>query len=67
MLPRVLLAILVLIPAFPASMTADTVGGRYVMEFDLSRHLCDEVAQLWIPYPASNGDQRITNISVEGD
>ncbi len=67
MLPRVLLAILVSIPAFPPSVTADTVGGTYVMEFDLSRHLCDEVAQLWIPYPASNGNQRITNISVEGD
>jgi transglutaminase-like putative cysteine protease len=37
------------------------------MEFDLSEHDLNEEAQLWIPYPLSDRDQRISKISISGD
>jgi transglutaminase-like putative cysteine protease len=42
-------------------------SGRITMAFDLSAHEQGHEAMLWIPYPASNPQQVITNINVEGD
>lgn len=42
-------------------------SGNITMEFDLSAHDTSKEAQLWIPYPLSDRDQLISNISVSGD
>ena len=46
---------------------ATTQSGKITMEFDLSGHPSDEVAQLWVPYPVSDRDQLITDIKINGD
>ncbi len=46
---------------------ANTSSGQITMEFDLSNHGDKEIAQLWIPYPTSNGNQTISNISIKGN
>ncbi len=42
-------------------------SGTITMEFDLSDHDAAQKTQLWIPYPLSDRDQLITDISVQGD
>jgi transglutaminase-like putative cysteine protease len=57
-----------LVMAVPLSLfAAAESSGTITMEFDLSGHPADQVARLWIPYPLSDQDQLITNISVSGD
>lgn len=57
-----------LLSALPAiSLAASEASGTITMEFDLSHHSPDSVANLWIPYPLSDSDQVISNISVMGD
>jgi len=57
-----------LLIAVPLSLfAAAESSGTITMEFDLSGHPADQVARLWIPYPLSDQDQLITNISVSGD
>ncbi len=52
---------------FSNNVCAKTVSGTFTMEFDLSAHGHDEKAQLWIPYPITNKNQKITNIHVDGN
>jgi transglutaminase-like putative cysteine protease len=60
--------ILLLFIAVPFAALAETqVSGTITMEFDLSSHPSDQEAKLWIPYPLSDPDQLITDISVSGD
>ena len=49
------------------AMAADSSSGTITMDFDLSDHATDEEAKLWIPYPVSDRDQVITDITVTGD
>jgi len=62
-----LVAILAWLIPPSAALAGNEAGGTITMEFDLSNHGTDEEAQLWIPYPFSDRDQVITNISVDGD
>jgi len=48
-------------------MAAQQASGTISMEFDLSHQTAGEEAELWIPYPLSDDDQLITNISIKGD
>jgi len=50
-----------------SAMAASESSGTITMEFDLSGHATDQEAKLWIPYPLSDGDQLVTNISISGD
>ncbi len=49
------------------SVWANTSSGQITMEFDLSSHGNGQTAKLWIPYPVSNENQTINNISVQGN
>ncbi len=64
-----LAAILILLCfSMPLSGAAATeASGTITMEFDLSGHPTDQKAKLWIPYPLSDTDQLISDISVSGD
>lgn len=42
-------------------------AGRIVMHFDLSAQPAGKEARLWVPYPVSNRDQKITDIRVTGN
>jgi len=46
---------------------ASEVSGTITMEFDLSGQPADQEAKLWVPYPLSDQDQIISNISITGD
>lgn len=62
----VILATLALVA--PTSMfAASESSGTITMKFDLSSHSIDKEAKLWIPYPLSDENQLITNITVSGD
>ncbi len=50
-----------------SSMAAQQASGTISMEFDLSDQPAGKEIKLWIPYPLSDNDQLITNISVSGD
>ncbi len=50
-----------------SAYAAATASGTITMVVDLSGHGSDQVAQLWMPYPLSDADQLVTNISVSGD
>jgi transglutaminase-like putative cysteine protease len=69
----VLLAGLLTILGLAGVVTAGAVpaveqaAGTIVMEFDLSGHEPGGEARLWIPYPLSDADQLVTDISVTGD
>lgn len=47
--------------------TASEASGTIVMEFDLSAQDAAGETRLWIPYPLSDSDQSISNISINGD
>lgn len=60
--------LLLLLAALPLSAQAvEQAAGTITMAFDLSAHPADQETKLWIPYPLSDGDQVIANISVSGD
>ncbi|HKK01212.1 MAG TPA: transglutaminase domain-containing protein [Desulfuromonadales bacterium] len=42
-------------------------AGRITMHFDLSAQPAGQEARLWIPYPVSDANQKITDISVTGN
>ena len=42
-------------------------SGKITMTVDLSAHGVEDTAELWIPYPVSDKDQNITDITVSGD
>lgn len=48
------------------SAHATTVTGRVTMEFDLSSHRPGEEAKLWIPYPVSDAQQQISEMTWAG-
>ncbi|MGL1930896.1 MAG: transglutaminase domain-containing protein [Desulfotalea sp.] len=57
-----------LVLALPFTATAaNEASGTITMEFDLSSQNSDKETKLWIPYPVSDTDQDITNISIKGD
>ena len=57
-----------LFAALPLSASAASeASGTITMEFDLSDHPQDQEAKLWIPYPLSDSDQLITNLTINGD
>ena len=60
-----LTAAFLLIPLW--ALAGNESSGTITMEFDLSDHDVDKEAKLWIPYPMSDRDQLISNISVSGD
>ncbi len=50
-----------------ATVQAKSHSGKITMSFDLSLHGIKDQAELWIPYPVSDKDQEISNVSVTGD
>ncbi len=63
-----LLIAVLLILALPfAAMAAEEAAGTIIMEYDLSGHATEKSARLWIPYPLSDQNQSISNISISGD
>lgn len=58
-------AVLLLIPMLV--LAGNVSSGTITMEFDLSGHDTDKEIKLWIPYPMSDRDQLISNITVKGD
>lgn len=57
-----LFALLYVCPALAA-----TQSGQYRWEFDLSAHSPGTEANLWIPYPVSDGEQTISNVNWSGN
>jgi len=53
---------LITLPAFASSQT-----GKVTMEFDLSAQAGDQEVKLWLPYPVSDHQQLIDQISWQGD
>ncbi|MBL4902781.1 MAG: transglutaminase domain-containing protein [Desulfocapsa sp.] len=53
------------LPAFGMAQAQST--GTITMEFDLSAQTKGQEAKLWIPYPLSDENQLISDISVTGD
>jgi len=58
-------ALLILLPF--SSQAASESSGTITMEFDLSNHPADQEVKLWLPYPLSDEDQVISDISVSGN
>lgn len=50
-----------------AGQTAQQSSGTITMEFDLSAQDAGDETKLWIPYPMSDSDQTITDVSISGD
>ena len=61
------LLIIAMILMVPLSVQAETSSGKITMAFDLSAQKADKDVQLWIPYPISNKNQTISNITVDGN
>jgi transglutaminase-like putative cysteine protease len=61
-----LLATMMLFTFF-SNVWAMKASGTITMEFDLSSHDQDKMAQLWIPYPITNSNQKISNIFIDGN
>ncbi|PLX80504.1 MAG: transglutaminase [Desulfuromonas sp.] len=61
---KILFALLLI---FSTTANASTNSGSYTMTFDLSSHKAEEDVKLWVPYPVSDSNQTITNISWHGD
>lgn len=53
--------------ASAGSALAKNHSGTITMTVDLSAHGTKEAAELWIPYPVSDKEQNITDITVTGD
>jgi transglutaminase-like putative cysteine protease len=60
-----LLACIVLLT--PGMLLAQSHSGTITMAFDLSDHPDTDTTRLWIPYPVSDENQLITDITVQGD
>lgn len=46
---------------------AKSHAGTFTMSVDLSTHPSADEAELWIPYPVSDREQRVSNVRVSGD
>ncbi len=62
---KFILALLTFVCALPS--VAVTQSGSYSWTFDLSRHQPGAEAKLWIPYPAANANQQISNLRWNGN
>ncbi len=62
---RLLLSLFILLLATPA--LGKDAAGTVIWEFDLSAHQPGTEARLWIPYPVSDAEQLISDISWQGD
>jgi hypothetical protein len=51
----------------PAMLLAQSHSGTITMAFDLSAQPDTDATRLWIPYPVSDENQLITDITVKGD
>ena len=60
-----LLACLVLL--IPGMLLAQSQSGTITMAFDLSAQPDTDTTRLWIPYPVSDENQLISDITVQGD
>lgn len=49
------------------SAPAKVHSGTVTMTVDLSSHGTKEVTELWLPYPVSDRDQNITDVTISGD
>ncbi|MFV0438569.1 MAG: transglutaminase-like domain-containing protein [Desulfopila sp.] len=62
------LALTLLLLAVPCTTSAaDQAASTITMAFDLSDQPADQDVRLWTPYPLSDANQLITDISVSGD
>lgn len=64
---RCYFVIIIVLMFVSSNAWAGISSGRITMTIDLSGHGQDKTADLWIPYPVSNANQNISNISVEGN
>lgn len=62
---RLILLLLSLFIALPA--LASSQAGHYNWKFDLSEQQAGQEVKLWIPYPVSDAQQLITNLTWEGN
>lgn len=46
---------------------AAPVSGSIDLHFDLSQHALTEEAELWVPYPVSDENQLIENVTIQGN
>lgn len=64
----VLLLVALIMMAFPVACMAESESaGTITMKFDLSSQPMGKDVNLWIPYPLSDEDQIISNITISGD
>ena len=61
----VLMALFVPLSVIPSN--AKSRSGTLTVSVDLSRYPASEEAELWIPYPVSDKDQRITDVKISGN
>ncbi len=64
---RLLMFLVLGIIAGTGTCWAKSRSGVVTMEFDLTRHDQDQEVRLWIPYPVSDRDQIVSDISYQGD
>src|SRR5512138_3352071 len=64
---RMIAALLVLGLGMSMPAWAKSRSGRVTMEFDLGRQPADQEVRLWIPYPVSDKEQSISDITFSGD
>ncbi len=62
---RLMLTIFML--AYAVSAWAGAQTGTITMVFDLSHQKAGEEVKLWLPYPVSDADQVVTDVSYRGD
>lgn len=62
---QLLLLAIALLVALPAS--AAIQSGNFTWTFDLSAHPAEQKAELWIPYPVSDNEQQISQLSWNGN
>ena len=66
MMYKIFVSVVTLICLTFAHASAGTSSGKITMNFDLSQHGSTKTAQVWIPYPVSNKNQTVTQVSIQG-
>lgn len=64
---KIALVVCLVLSFVSQSFAQSESSGTITMEFDLSVQAQGQEVKLWIPYPLSDPDQRITEVSVSGD
>jgi len=62
-----LIFLVVLCTPFASMASAKSHSGNVTISVDLSAHESGKEAELWLPYPVSDGDQSITDVKISGD